>query len=180
MLVTDTTVELGRLCTPNATTVGARHQLLRLRDQPMIVMPYARAQGGWECIVVASRTPRSVHHLTLTDEQVADAATTVPAQPERYPDGYARMVWMSQAFRHWPGGAMLALARYIVDGLRPPGSIYVSAAALADYNAISPRLPTTRPVAVGRLLDQLITAGFLMRVDNQTWRLTLLTDTTRS
>jgi hypothetical protein len=66
MLTADiTTIELGRLCSPNATTTSPRHQLLRLRDKPLIVLPYARCRGGWECFVVASRLPRARQHLHL-------------------------------------------------------------------------------------------------------------------
>jgi hypothetical protein len=66
---------------------------------------------------------------------------------------------------------MLAFSRHIVDELRQAGSVLISDVAMADHNAIARRLPTTRPVAVARLLDQLVTAGLLTRGPSL-WRLT--------
>ena len=173
MLAADTSIELGQMCGPDAATSGPRHQLLYLPVLAMVVMPYATTRDGWECVIAASRVRRTAHHLALSHEQLAAGSRTIPAQPERDPDGYAHLVWMSQAFRHWPGGAMLALARHIVEDLRHAGSLRIPAAALADYTSIATRLPTTRPVAVGRLLDQLITAALLTRDADGAWRLTL-------
>ena len=173
MLATDMTTHrpLGRLCGPDTATAGPRHRLLYLEPSQMVVLPYSRANGGWECIVVASRARRGAHHLTLTDAEIAAASPTVPADAERDPDGYARLVWMSEAFRRWPGGAMLAFTRYIVDELRIPASLHVPARALADRNRIAAMLPTTRPVAVGRLLDRLVIAEMCVRSTHHLWRL---------
>jgi hypothetical protein len=171
-IAAESTIDLGRLGSgENATDL--RYRLLHLRDADVVVMPYVQAQGGWECIVVATRQPRQHHHLTLTDDELAEGFGRVPVEPDRDPDGYARLAWMSQAFRHWPGGASLALTRHIVDDLRHPHSLNVSTAALADHTAIARLLPATRPVAVGRLLDLLATAGFLARATSDSWRLTL-------
>jgi hypothetical protein len=141
-----TTIRLGRLGREDAATTGSRHLLLFVPGQQMVVMPFARVAAGWDCVIVGSRAPRQAHHLTLTDEHVAAASPTIPVDAERDPDGYARLVWMSQAFRCWPGGAMLAFAGHIVDQLRIPCSVQVAAPALADHNRIAARLPNTRPL----------------------------------
>ena len=174
MLATDTTTNrpLGRLHGPDAATAGPRHRLLYLESSQMVVLPNTRASGGWECIVVATRARRYAHHLTLTDAEIAAASPTAPADAERDPDGYARLVWTSEAFRRWPGGAMLALSRHIVDELRIPASLSIPSHALADQNGIAARLPTTRPVAVGPLLGRLSNACLLTRASNLVWRLT--------
>jgi hypothetical protein len=175
MLATDisTNRALGRLCSADAATAGPRHRLLYLESSQMVVLPYCRATGGWECIIVATRARRDNHHLTLTDAQIATALPTVPADAERDPDGYSRLVWLSEAFRRWPGGAMLAFTRHLVDELRIPASMHVPARALADHTRIAAMLPTTRPVAVGRLLDRLITAEMCVRSTHHLWRLAM-------
>ena len=167
------TIELGRLGDPTTAATGPRHHLLYLPQRDMIVVPFARTTTGWNCTVAASRTLRPVEPLTLTHDEIAAASTTLAVAPDRDPDGYARLAWLSQTFRHWPGGATLALTRHIIDTLRPPHSLYIGAAALADYAAIARMLPTTRPVAVGRLLDHLVFAGLLARAIDEGWRLTL-------
>jgi hypothetical protein len=173
MLATDTTTNrpLGRLCGPDTAT--PRHRLLYLAPHQTVVLPYSRTNSGWECVIVATLAHRNAHHLTLTDAQIAAATPTVPADPERDPDGYARLAWTSEAFRRWPGGPMLAFTRHLVDELRIPASLHIPARALADHNTIAANLPTTRPVAVGRLLDRIITAGMLVRSTHFLWRLTI-------
>jgi hypothetical protein len=173
-IATENTIDLGRLGNDDDAT-GLRHRLLHLRDRDGVVMPYVQAQGGWECLVVATRQPRQHHRhrLTLTDDELAEGFGRVPAEPDRDPDGYARLAWMSQAYRHWPGGAALALTRHIVDTLRAPHSLHVPTAALVDHTAIARLLPTMRPVEVGRLHDDLATVGFLTRSTPDSWRLTL-------
>ena len=173
MPATDTVMELGRLGGPDAACIGPRHRLLYLRERDMVVVPFARTTNGWNCVVAASRTLRPVDPLTLTDDEVDSASTTLAVVPGRDPDGYARLAWLSQAFRQWPGGATLALTRHIIDTLRSPKSLHIPAAALADYAAIARLLPTTRPVAVGRLIDHLLLAGLLTRASDELWRLTL-------
>lgn len=175
MLTTDTTVELGRLHHGAIGEGWPKHVLLYLPVRATVIMPICRIATGWRCTIVATRTACRSGHMLLPREQLAAATSTVAVDAERDPDGYARLLWLPRVFATWPGGTILALARLIVDQLRPAGSLGIPAQRLANHTHIATRLPNTRPPAVERLIYGLASNGFLTSVDATSWHLTLPT-----
>jgi len=174
MSATAITVHLDQPSRTGCANDVLRHRLLYLPGEAMVVLPTCRADmDRWHCTVIAARAARREGHVLLAGTVLTEACTTICVEPERDPDGYARLLWPARAFQQWPGGAIFCLVQLLTERLRPAGSLCVPAINLADHNAIAAWLPNTRPSAVGNLLQRLAAAGFLSDVAPGWWRLTL-------
>jgi hypothetical protein len=164
MVTTVLAAELGRLRTrESAPTLDVRHRLMFEPITDSVVMPYAAlAEGAWLCLVVASRTsgPGRAGHVTLTTDQLATSSGRLILDRDDA-DGFACLLWPTQVFLRWPGGAFPILARVLVDELRTPGTLHLPGENVADHARLAGRLPNVRPPAVTVMLDRLHQVGLL-------------------
>jgi hypothetical protein len=154
-----TVVALGH-CGPRPRDESdPRHRVLYLPDAHLIVTVECRTHNGWHCGVIARHgRDHSPGHLTLTDSDIAQADTTLAADPVHDPDMYA-LLWQARVRQRWLGGHMRAVARVIAEHLRPPGTLTVDidqAAATRLVTAARLRVPGLR-----QLLARLTDAGML-------------------
>jgi hypothetical protein len=164
MVDTVLAAELGRLRTRgSAAALDVRHRLLFEPVTDSVVMPYARlAEEAWLCLVVASRTtePGRPAHVTLTKEQLVTSSGRLILDPDDT-DGFACLLWPTQVFLRWPGGAFPVLARVLAGELRIPGTLHVPGERVADHGRLARRVPSVRPPAVKVMLDRLHRFGLL-------------------
>jgi hypothetical protein len=164
MIQTVLRADLGRLCVPRRPPGDdIRHRLLFVASHRAVVMPYARAGGRrWLCLVVAARDVgnRRPGHLALAEDEVCAAPGELVVDVNDH-DGLALLLWPARVFLRWPGGALIVLARVLVEELRQPGTLHIPGEAVADHGRLATRLPIIRPPGVGRMLDRLHHAGLL-------------------
>ena len=158
-----TVFDLGYCGDVPRDTSNPRNRLLFLPDAQLIVaVECIRAEGGWRCGVIAgNRLARRPGHLTLTDDDLAHAHTTLAADPIHDPDLYA-LVWQARVLQGWLGGHIQAVARVMAESLRPPGTLTIDidqCAATRLITAARIRVPGLRRI-LARLTD-----GGMLRLD---------------
>ena len=155
-----TDFDLGHRGPVPRDTNDPHNRLLFLPDPQLIIaVECRRAQGGWHCGIVAdNKRGHRPGHLTLTDDDLARAHTTLAADPIHDPDRYA-LAWQARILQCWLGGRTQAAARTIAESLRPPGSLTVD----IDQHAATRLITATRLRVPGlrRLLERLTGSGML-------------------
>jgi hypothetical protein len=141
-----------------------RHRLFYLPAAEAIIMPQARQAGGWRCAVVACRRIRrpgdGFSYLDLTDEEIATVPTALRVDPDRDPEGYAMLLWVTRVHQHDPCGVLPYLARRVATDLRVPGSLTADFAHASVKWLRSGAHPITA-LTLKLHIDRLVAAGFL-------------------
>jgi hypothetical protein len=145
-------------------------QPLYLTRPGLVVVPRARAAGGWQCLVLMS-TAGPGPTVVASDVEVETALRVmiVPSYDEEEPVDHPT-VWLTRVWRRWPGGNQPRLAQALTAVVEP----HTLAVELTDE--VIERLVQqthTHREALHRLIEQFEYAGLLTRAGPDTVALTL-------